>query len=195
MHYTGMSGIQRCLPVYNAPGLVTAIVASLALSIVAIWIAYGERSRRNIVLGTISFGFTVFMAHFVAMANTQFMLTEAVETAWRFISNNNLAYIVTFGFFLICCAFLLNTATFAPEPHLDINHVNPLATKGSDDDEMLSNLHHNISTLSMQIPFQKEGKTVFICYDTVAAIRAEGHYTIIYSDNEKLFCPGSLSQV
>lgn len=71
-----------------------AIVTSLALSISAIWIAYGERSRYNIVFSTICFRVAVFAAHFVAMANTQFILIEASKTGERLTSNNNLANII-----------------------------------------------------------------------------------------------------
>ncbi|MEP3265554.1 MAG: MHYT domain-containing protein [Hyphomicrobiales bacterium] len=200
MHYTGMSGMERCLPVYDFFGLLIAFVASITLSIGAIWVAYSERNRKNIIYGTLFFGFAVFAVHFVAMAGTRFIVIEAIETAERFISNDTLAYIVTLGSFIICGAFLLNSATFSPAVTAHSRGHQPavipsLENEGSD--EALDNATPVADTTvkrSAQVPFEKNGKTFFIAYSDIAAIRAEGHYTIVYSKDEKLFCPWSLSE-
>ncbi|MEO1067153.1 MAG: MHYT domain-containing protein, partial [Pseudomonadota bacterium] len=113
MHYLGMSGIRRCLPLYTVGGVTVAVLGSVALSIGAVWIAYGQRTKRNILLGTACFGLAVFAVHFVAMAGTSFVAVEGAEDLFPLIDNNLLAFIVTLGSFLICGGFLLNTATFA----------------------------------------------------------------------------------
>jgi len=191
MHYTGMSGMERCLPVYNTGGLIIAIIASVLLSIAAIWIAYGERSHKNIVFGTFFFGFAVFAVHFVAMASTSFEVIEAVETAESLISNDTLAYIVTIGSFIICGAFLLNTATFAPDKRPSNKMEN--TANGSTTGE--GKLNHNSKTYaSIKIPFEKNGTIFFLAHSQIAAIRAEGHYTVIYNNEERLFCPWSLTE-
>ena len=44
------------------------------------------------------------------------------------------------------------------------------------------------------VPFEKDGRTHFVDASSVAAFRAEGHYTIIYLKDEKAFCPWSISE-
>jgi len=44
------------------------------------------------------------------------------------------------------------------------------------------------------IPYEKDSHTRFVTVDTVAAIRAEGHYTVLYVGAQKLFCPWSITE-
>ena len=44
------------------------------------------------------------------------------------------------------------------------------------------------------MPYEREGRTQFIDAVAVAAVRAEGHYAILYSSQGKLFCPWSISE-
>ena len=47
----------------------------------------------------------------------------------------------------------------------------------------------------LRIPYEKNNRTFFASPEEIAAIRAEGHYTILYDQQEKLFCPWPISQV
>lgn len=201
MHYLGMSGIRRCLPLYTADGIAIAVIGSLLLSVSAVWIAYGERTRRNILIGTLSFGFAVFAVHFVAMAGTSFMEVSVVDKTIVLISNDTLAFAVALGSFLICGAFLLNTVTFGTSETaaLQANDDNTFAKQP---DEAPSPPSSETATEAapkrelefVQIPFERNGKTFFVSHEDVAAIRAEGHYTIVYSRLGKQFCPWSISE-
>ena len=44
------------------------------------------------------------------------------------------------------------------------------------------------------IPYEKDGRTIFVERSQVAALRAEGHYTILYVGGQELFCPWSISE-
>ncbi|ORE88148.1 MHYT domain-containing protein [Aurantimonas sp. 22II-16-19i] len=44
------------------------------------------------------------------------------------------------------------------------------------------------------IPYEKDGRTIFVERAKVAALRAEGHYTILYVGGQELFCPWSISE-
>ena len=45
-----------------------------------------------------------------------------------------------------------------------------------------------------QIPYEQDGRTLFIDRSLVSAVRAEGHYTFLYTQSEKLFCTWSISE-
>ena len=44
------------------------------------------------------------------------------------------------------------------------------------------------------MPYEREGQTQFAESNAIAAIRAEGHYTLLYVGDEKLFCPWSITE-
>ena len=45
-----------------------------------------------------------------------------------------------------------------------------------------------------RIPYEREDRIFFLDGSAVAALRAEGHYTIAYHGTEQLFCPWSISE-
>jgi DNA-binding LytR/AlgR family response regulator len=45
-----------------------------------------------------------------------------------------------------------------------------------------------------RIPYERESRIFFLDAAQVAAVRAEGHYTVLYHRTEKLFCPWSISE-
>jgi NO-binding membrane sensor protein with MHYT domain len=190
MHYVGMSGIQLCRPVYTFGGIALALGASMVLSIAAFWIAYGNRAARNIILGTVGFGLAVFAVHFIAMAGTGFVEVGGAGAPGPWISNEALAFGVTMAAFVISGAFLLTGVTFAlPETAAPA----PEAPPASQPDRAES-AEEADAPAQGRIPFEKEGRTHFVGTDAVAAIRAEGHYTLLYAGADKLFCPWSISE-
>lgn len=194
MHYIGMSGIQGCLTVYTPFGIGLSVVASIALSIGAFWVAYGKRTHRNIVLGTLGFGLAVFAVHFIAMAGTGFVAVPGFEALEDVIGNQSLAFIVTLGSFVICGAFLLNSATFLPAQN---STETSQQSAPSEPIAVFSEPQASIETVgetTRPVPYEKDGRTFFLGYDELAAVRAEGHYTILYSRDDKLFCPWSISE-
>ncbi|WP_120633099.1 MHYT domain-containing protein [Ruegeria sp. EL01] len=186
MHYVGMAGMELCRPVYNALDVVIATVASVVLSVLAIWVAYDNRTQRNILLGTVCFGLAVFTMHFVATGLTDFVASENAGGAGPALNNQVLAMGVTVSVFLICGAFLLTGITFiGPEAG---GAPAPSALDSVPDPEPQATLPR------AGIPFEREGQTFFAEPGKIAAIRAEGHYTILYMGAEKLFCPWSITE-
>ncbi|WP_348640396.1 MHYT domain-containing protein [Marivivens donghaensis] len=181
MHYTGMSGMELCRPVYTPMGILFAGIASTALSCFAFWIAYDRRRTRNILLGSLGFGVAVFAVHFVAMAGTGFVAVDS-SASGPWISNASLAFAVTLVAFVILGAFLLTGINVAaPEPMAE----EPIVEDAPET---------QIVSQTNRIPYEKEGKTHFVDFNDVAAIRAEGHYTVLYHEAERLFCPWSISE-
>ncbi|WP_170426402.1 MHYT domain-containing protein [Ruegeria arenilitoris] len=178
MHYVGMAGMELCRPVYNVWDVTISTVASVVLSVLAIWVAYDKRTQRNILLGTVCFGLAVFTMHFVATGLTDFVATDSAGGAGPALNNQVLAMGVTVAVFLICGAFLLTGITFiepAPAPVTPTPEPEP-------------------TVLRAGVPFEREGQTFFAEPARIAAVRAEGHYTVLYMGSEKLFCPWSITE-
>jgi NO-binding membrane sensor protein with MHYT domain len=190
MHYLGMSGLELCKALYTPMGVSLAVVASVVLSIAAFSIAYGTRSHRNIVLGTVCFGLAVFAVHFIAMAGTRLVATEVTNEVGPLISNEVLAIGVVLTSFVLCAAFLLSAVTFlTPKqahaahdiPQTPVKDTLPLEPKP---DELSAT----------QIPYEFEGRNFFVDPKSVAVVRAEGHYTYIYTPQGKFFCSWPIAE-
>lgn len=181
MHYVGMAGMELCRPVYNALDVAIATLASVLLSVLAIWVAYDNRTQRNILLGTVFFGLAVFTMHFVATGLTDFVASDNVGGAGPALNNQVLAMGVTVAVFLICGAFLLTGVTFFGVE----TEEQPDAPDPEDETPV---------QMRAGVPFEREGQTFFSPVSDIAAIRAEGHYTVLYIGTEKLFCPWSITE-
>ena len=202
MHYIGMAGMELCRPVYTVAGVLAAGLASVALSVGAFWLAYGQREIRNILLGTAGFGVAVVTAHFLAMAGTGFVEDAQLTASGPLISNGVLAFGVTVVAFVLSGSFLLTGVTVAvpeeagpagprpppepaPPPMPPAAPLPPVAAAPEPPPPP-----GGIG----RVPYEKEGRTRFVPTADIAAIRAEGHYTVLYVGAEKLFCPWSISE-
>jgi NO-binding membrane sensor protein with MHYT domain len=200
MHYIGMSGMELCRPVYTPLGIAGALVASIGLSVLAVWVAYSERGRRNIVLGTVGFGAAVVMVHFIAMAGTGFLSDGATGAIGPALSNETLAIIVTLAAFVISAAFLLTGITFAPQAEEVTAPVMTPVAPGVAPTVAPTVAPSPPATLpraepvALRIPHEKEGRTYFLEPGAISAVRAEGHYTMLQKGAETLFCPWSISE-
>ncbi|WP_083095800.1 MHYT domain-containing protein [Pseudophaeobacter leonis] len=191
MHYLGMSAMELCQPLYSPTGVALAAVSSCVLNIAAFSIAYGQRTQRNIIVGTLFFGCAVFAVHFIAISGADFVAVDVLSEVGPLISNEVMAIGVVLSSFVLCGAFLLTAVTFLvptqpqaaqeavpePEPQAPRPAVEPV-----------------VAVASKQIPYELEGRTFFLDPQDVAAIRAEGHYTHLYTATDKLFCAWSITE-
>lgn len=197
MHYVGMAGLELCRPVYSPMGIIFAVLAALILCIAAVWIAYGQRSDRNILLGTLCFALAVFAVHFVAIAGTSFFPAAPTAELGPLISNEVLALGVILSSFVIFGAFLWVGVTYlvdtaglsanpaaAPTPEADGDARDTVLGT----DRAGSEQPTGRSGLPVRIPCEKEGQTLFIDPEEVAFVRADGRYTHIYLQQGQLFC-------
>ena len=175
MHYIGMAGLEMCRAVYTLPGVVFSSIVAIGLCMLAFWVAYGQRTKRNIVLGTICFAIAVCSVHFLAMAGTNFVLEPNFAEFGPSMSNETLALGVIFFSFVMFGACLWVSVTYL------IPTEQALAT---DPEETAP----HVTAAGLQIPCERDGGKVFIRSDDVLFVRADGHYTQIYTDAERLFC-------
>lgn len=174
MHYIGMAGLELCRAVYTTSGVVFSSIAALGLCILAFWIAYGKRTNRNIVLGTICFAIAVCSVHFLAMTETNFVQEPNVGEFGPSMSNETLALGVIFFSFVIFGACLWVSVTYLVVPNVEDT---PPEVPSSPQ-----------PTTSLQIPCESDGNKVFVRARDVSFVRADGHYTQIYTNYDRLFC-------
>ena len=177
MHYVGMAGLQLCRAVYTTPGLLIASVAAIVMCIMAFRVAYTNRNDKNIVIGTICFGGAVFSVHFFAMWGTNFVVVDQITEFGPTISNEIMAIGVILTSFVILGAFLWVSATF----------LTPSVAVEVDEDE-------TPITERVALPCESDGKRIFVMAQDVSFLRADGHYTQIYTDAGRLFCAWPITQ-
>ena len=197
MHYIGMSGLELCQPVYSNLGMLITILTSCGLSVGAFRVAYGQRAHRNIILGTLCFAMSVFLVHFIAMAGTSFSAIDGVQTSGQLINNETLAIGVVLASFALCAGFLLTSVTFIPSETPVMDQLSETQMQPPDSVFLTSPkqkdaIRHGSS--QQQIPYEQDDRTLFVDPASVAAVRAEGHYTFLYTKSEKLFCTWSISE-
>ncbi|OED49805.1 MHYT domain-containing protein [Leisingera sp. S232] len=175
MHYIGMAGLELCRAVYTPAGVILSSVAAIALCMLAFGIAYGQRTNRHIVLGTICFAAAVCSVHFLAMAGTRFAAVPSSAEFGPLMSNETLALGVIFFSFIMFGACLWVSVTYLPAPkHQD---AAPAASPAPEAAQPL-----------LQIPCERDGGKVFISAEDVLFVRADGHYTQVYTEKDRLFC-------
>lgn len=201
MHYVGMSAIRGVLPVFYPVGVGLAVAGSTAMGIAAIGVAYSHRDSAHILTSTVIFGLSVVVVHFTAMAWTGFDPTATQTGITPMIENGTLALIVMSSAFVICGMFLLSTTSYVFTGRGPGTSVT--AVRGVSGGAMAPPLEAKVinepssrpaNSASLRLPYERDKRSHFISADQIIALRAEGHYTILYTQRDKLFCPWSISQ-
>lgn len=191
MHYVGMAGLQLCRAVYTPSGIFLSIVSAVGLCILAFWIAYGHRNNRNILLGTLCFGFAVSSVHFVATSGTNFIAVSTMNEFGPVMSNETLALGVILSSFVILGAFLWMSVTFlvptAPRPAT-------IADAPIQEDVEAHQESPRTVPVAVRIPCEREGVTLLVDPAQVAFVRADGHYTNVYTQGAQHFCTWPITE-
>lgn len=177
MHYVGMAGLQLCRAVYSPLGVALSSICAVALCILAFRVAYSTRNNRNILIGTICFGTAVFAVHFLAMAGTNFVQVSQITEFGPLMSNESMAIGVILSSFVIFGAFLwVGAAYLVPSERVaEIKaEASPTLEPGAEP--------------RLSIPCESDGNRVFVRPGDVAFVRADGHYTQVYTDRGRYFC-------
>lgn len=182
MHYIGMAGLELCRAVYTPSGVMLSSIVAVGLCVLAFGIAYGRRTNRNIVLGTVCFAIAVFAVHFLAMAGTNFVAEPNTSDFGPSMSNETLALGVIFFSFVIFGACLWVSVTY-------------LVSNG-DETPAPDNAKGDVSSpvAELQIPCEQDGGKVFIRLEDVSFVRADGHYTQVYTKTERIFCAWPITE-
>ncbi|MGI3187137.1 MHYT domain-containing protein [Nioella aestuarii] len=177
MHYVGMAGMQLCRPVYTPLGVISSSVLAIALCVLAFGVAYRARSTRNIAIGTLCFGCAVVAVHFLAMAGTNFVALPETNELGPLIRNETMALGVILSSFVIFGGFLwAGTIYLVPAPAEPLVELKP------------TSLDAPQATRLVNIPCERDGAKVFIPASDVAFVRADGHYSQVYTMTDRYFC-------
>ncbi len=215
MHYVGLNAIEGCEPVYQPIGFIVVGLLAAGMGAAAIGIAYGKRTRRNTLLATLVFGASVVVVHFSAMNWTDFVEVSRTAFDAPALANAQIALIVLFAGFMISGAFLLTAASMLDAPTEAVSGENPavaslpaatapetgshgpppeVAIERVSGDAAVKSTPPEPATLSVRVPYEKDGMTFFVPSQEVFALRAEGHYSIVYIASGRVFCPWSISE-
>ncbi len=220
MHYIGMMGIRGAEPFFSTGSSLLSVAVAALMGIAAIRVAYGRRSKQNIVFGSLLMGFSVVIVHFASMNGTQFMRRADFVPESAVLATGTLAVIVTVAAFVICGSFLLAATTFLTstavpdskvlgQPELPPELSLPSRLVSENAAELIQQQPvFNSDTgpedsgpedlgdepLSVKIPFERDKKTGFAMSDDIAAIRADGHYSHLYTRDGIRFCPWSITE-
>lgn len=181
MHYIGMAGLQFCRAVYTPLGVGVSSLVAVLLCVLAFGIAYGQRTNRNIFLGTLCFAAAVASVHFLAMAGTEFVAISDGTEFGPVMSNETLALGVIFFSFVMFGACLWVGVTYLPRPT-----GGPVPPQDND-------LPGTVTRL-LQVPCERDGGKVFVSAKDVVFVRADAHYTQVYTQDERLFCVWSVTE-
>jgi len=181
MHYIGMAGLELCRAVYSPVGVVLSSLAAVILCIVAFGIAYGQRTNKNILVGTLCFAIAVSSVHFLAMSGTGFVATASGSELGPLMSNETLALGVIFFSFVIFGTCLWVSVTYLP-------------TGSKTPDWIVEKDAAAAVEPRLQIPCERDGAKVYVAADDVVFVRADGHYCQIYAGKERLFCVWSITE-
>ena len=176
MHYVGMAGLQLCRAVYTVPGVALSSSVAIALCMLAVWVAYQRRTNLHIFLATVCFGLAVSSVHFLAMAGTNFVAVPQPGDFGPAMSNETLAIGVILSGFVIFGAFLWVSTTYLDGP------VRPHEQPERSEEPAFA------PEAALQIPCEREGAKIYVAPQDVAFVRADGHYTQVYTLNDRLFC-------
>lgn len=181
MHYIGMAGLELCRAVYTPLGVGVSSLVAIVLCVLAFGIAYGQRTNRNIFLGTLCFAIAVASVHFLAMSGTEFVAVSDGSEFGPLMSNETLAIGVIFFSFVMFGACLWVGVTYLPRPMQ--NAPPPAEDNAAEQEPPL-----------LQVPCEREGVKVFVPARDVVFVRADAHYTQVYTEDERLFCVWSVTE-
>ncbi len=178
MHYMGMTAMRAaaCAIAYD-PWLVAAsVLVGIAASTFALWMAFRVRSRLKQLSAAIAMGSGIASMHYTGMAATSFIAIDQIQAIGFSGMNRG-----TLGAIISVIAFVLFGTTFllaAPAPKVS-----------SRPDGAVPEL------MAARIPVVSDKKTILVNVADVVCIKADSHYTAVWTSSNEFFCNLSISDV
>jgi len=182
MHYVGLNALDGCRPVHDPWGYPVAGTLAALMGAAAMMLAYGRRSTGTLLAATLVFGASVVVVHFSAMQFTAFTAAMRPAANVPVMRNAEVAMMVLMAGFLLSGGFLLTGASV----------LNRLAVAGPMPGPVPAP-PAPVAPRPRRVPVERDGGTRFLPAAGVAALKAEGHYTLVYTAEGCFLCPWSIS--
>ena len=186
MHYVGMAAIRaNCIISYSAPLVVASIIVGILASTAALWLAFNLRRGWHMIPAAAVMGLAVSGMHYTAMAAASFLPAPAdVEIVLESpaLSQPLLAILVAVATFLI-----FGFALLAAIPEPQATAAIPPEEQGAA--EPVSEAGGRL----VKLPVTHNKTTLLLDPEDVVCIKAEAHYTTVYTLEGGYFCALSLS--
>ncbi len=205
MHYIGMHALHASLAMQHKPiTVITSIVIGILVSGLALWLAFAEGPKPPLMLSAAVFAFAVSGMHYTAMAGLSFSLFPLPTASTSLFTSTTLALIVAVTAFAVSGIFLLALVPELPEasefaasaeypppaeerlgPPAGIGlAVAPLGGVGQTKPQAIS-----------EVAVERQGASLRLPVERIAAIRANGHYTFIFDGENEYFCGLGISEL
>ncbi len=191
MHYVGMAAIRaNCIITYSPTLVVASVVVGILASTAALWLAFNLRRGWHMIPAAVVMGFAVSGMHYTAMAAASFLPVPAdVEMVLESpaLGQPLLAILVAVATFLIFGFALLAAVPEPPAVAADAGDGRPEGTA-----EPAAGSGEGGGRL-VKLPVTHNKATLLLDPDDVICIKAEAHYTTVFTPEGGYFCALSVS--
>ncbi len=187
MHYVGMAAIRaNCIITYSPPLVVASVVVGILASTAALWLAFNLKRGWHMIPAAIVMGLAVSGMHYTAMAAASFLPAEVeIVLEAPALSQPLLAILVAVATFLI---FGFAMLAAIPEPP-----ALAVAAPSPSDDGGAGAVSGEGGGWLVKLPVTHNKTTLLLDPEMVVRIKAEAHYTTVFTPGGAYFCALSLA--
>lgn len=192
MHYVGMLAMRvNCLMVYDRWIVAASVLIGVAVSTLALWLAFRTRGRGEKLLAAVLMGLAIPAMHYTGIAAMTFLPAEAaIGVGSPALSQQNLAIVISVTTFLLFgVTFLVAIPNrLGPAPPAASGYPPasfpppPFPPPGP-------------PRLEARIPVVRNRATELVAADDIVCITAQSHYSTVFTQDAELFCSLSLAEL
>jgi NO-binding membrane sensor protein with MHYT domain len=206
MHYIGMHALHASLAMQHKPiTVIISVVIGIFVSGLALWLAFAEGPKPPLMLSAAVFALAVSGMHYTAMYGLSFSLTPLPPASTSLFTSTTLALIVAVTAFAVSGIFLLALVPESSEtiefetasPELVSPREDKPGTPSGDRLTMapLGGVGQTRPQAIAEIAVERQGASLRLPVERIAAIRANGHYTFIFDGEYEYFCGLGISEL
>ena len=187
VHFIGMAAFQsnRCVVVYEGAWIVFSVFFSTGVAMLALWLAFKNTWRLHVLLGAALLTVSVLSMHFFAMLASDFVPSDVqLRLEAPALPAEVLAIVVSLVVFGVIGAALL---VALPEGRS--------AEKTGSEKKTPAARSDGPRSAPLNIPVEKENRTLFLALEEVFYIQADSHYSRVCDGKETFFCNLSLAEL
>jgi len=187
MHYVGMEALTGPFSMHHDPShAVAATLLAVGASYATMQFSRNSLQWRPLAISAAAFGIAVSGMHYTAMAGMSLGPgAVAGHDMGPFISSDALTIAVAVLAFLISGVFLLYLVPETDRASAVVPDTRPAPAQSGPEEKP--------SHVTM-VPVETEGATRLLPADSICAVQATTHYTLVYDGQREYFSPWSISE-